>query len=385
MTLITHIKTAAPKTDPTSQYSHLGLEKQPPAIQPTKASFQAMLFLFPYSRGIDQGASQVTAVIRLPSSLSLSRAGCPGQPPGLAWEPPSPLPLRESHCKSGRETRPFPGLSATSAGGTATPRPTAAARAPRARSLLKDTFSRRGLPPALAATEPGAASPSGRPRRRVARPIAAASAPAPAPTAPVGPASEAEPVQGVVAALPEGEPGARVRVRARRHPRRRRVGAERVLRPVPAVAVHVSRVGRGLVPRAREGPPGGGHGAAPVEPGGRPAPRVRPATAAATAATEAAGRLGAAAVGPEAVVVIVADLAILQLPFLLRGEPAGVGRGRRLRGRHGPTTTVSARPAPPPPARADSRETTPRPGGDRAAMRKKELARGNAPIAEYSG
>lgn len=177
-----------------------------------------------------------------------------------------------------------------------------------------------------------------------------------------------------MAALPEREPGARVGVRARRHPRRRRVGAERVLRPVPAVAVHVSRVGRGLVPRAREGPPGGRHGAAPMEPGGRPAPRVRPATAAAaTAATEAAGRLGAAATGPEAVVVIVANLAILQLPFLLRGKPARVGRGRRLRGRHGPTTTVSARPAPPLPARADSRETTPRasrPGSNGTVMRK---------------
>lgn len=239
------------------------------------------------------------------------------------------------HGQSGRERRPSQGFRPRSAALSHPGLPP--------RSRLKDTFSRRGLPPALAAAaEPGAASPSGRPPRRVARPIAAASAPAPAPTAPVGPASEAEPVQGVVAALPEGEPGARVGVRARRHPRRRRVGAERVLGPVPAVAVHVSRVGRGLVPRSREGPPGGGHGAAPVEPGGRPAPRVRPATAAAAAAaTEAAGRLGAAAIGPEAVVVIVADLAVLQLPFLLRGEPAGVGRGRRLRGRHGPTTTVS--------------------------------------------
>lgn len=99
VTLITHIKTAAPKTDPTSPYSHLGLEKQLPGMQPTKSSLSGYAFPFSLHPRIGQAASQVTAVIRLPSSLSLSRAGCPGQPPGLVWEAPRPLPLRESHCE----------------------------------------------------------------------------------------------------------------------------------------------------------------------------------------------------------------------------------------------------------------------------------------------
>lgn len=137
-----------------------------------------------------------------------------------------------------------------------------------------------------------------------------------------------------MAALPEGEPGTRVGVRSRRHPRRRhgrRVGAERVLGPIPAVAVRVPHLRRGLVPRAGEGAPGGGReGHAPAEAGRRPAPRVRPA------ADEAAA--GLVAVGSKAV-VIVADFAVFQFPFFLRGEPATIQRrlrrrGRRLRGRH---------------------------------------------------
>lgn len=89
MTLIIPIETAAPKTDPTSQYSHLGLEKQPPGIQATKASFQAMLFLSPYTRRMGQAASQVTAV-NPPSQQPLPKQGRLSRPrPGLARERPS--------------------------------------------------------------------------------------------------------------------------------------------------------------------------------------------------------------------------------------------------------------------------------------------------------
>lgn len=161
-------------------------------------------------------------------------------------------------------------------------------------------------------------------------------------------------------------------MRTRRHPRRRhgrRVGAERVLGPIPAVAVQVPHLRRGLVPRAGEGPAGGGggrgggEGDAPAEAGRRPAPRVGPA--ADEAAAGLAATTAAAATGPEAVVVIVADFAVFQLPFLLRGKPARIQHrrrrrrlrrrsssgSRRLRGRHGAQDrTVSgqgrARPGP---------------------------------------
>lgn len=162
-------------------------------------------------------------------------------------------------------------------------------------------------------------------------------------------------------------------MRTRRHPRRRhgrRVGAERVLGPIPAVAVQVPHLRRGLVPRAGEGPAGGGggrgggEGDAPAEAGRRPAPRVGPA--ADEAAAGLAATTAAAATGPEAVVVIVADFAVFQLPFLLRGKPARIQHrrrrrrrlrrrsssgSRRLRGRHGAQDrTVSgqgrARPCP---------------------------------------
>lgn len=162
------------------------------------------------------------------------------------------------------------------------------------------------------------------------------------------------------------------------------MGAERVLGPIPAVAMHVPHVRRGLVPRAGIGPTRGGDGDATAKAGRRPAPRVRPA------ADEAAARVGAAATGPEAVIVIVADFTVFQLPFFLRGEAARIqrrlcGRGRRLRGRHGALTSglgeaedgppepfrflrrAAARSAPrlrcpsgPAAAHAGSRETTPR-------------------------
>lgn len=117
------------------------------------------------------------------------------------------------------------------------------------------------------------------------------------------------------------------------------MGAERVLGPITAVAVQVPHLRWGLVPRAGEAPTGGGEGDVPAEAGRRPAPRVGPTADEAAAAAGLGAAATTAAIGPEAVVVIVADFAVLQLPFFLRGEPARIqrrGRGhRRLRGRHG--------------------------------------------------
>lgn len=111
MTLITYTKNATPKSDPASQYSHFGLKKQPPGIQSTKALSQATLFLPPYTGQIGQVASQVTAVIRLPNSLSLrSRARCACQRPGPGGEPPSPLPYGSPSAGAGGNSVPSQGF-----------------------------------------------------------------------------------------------------------------------------------------------------------------------------------------------------------------------------------------------------------------------------------
>lgn len=218
---------------------------------------------------------------------------------------------------------------------------------PRAHRHVKDTAlpRRGGLAPALAAAEPGPRASARRPAPRLAASLAPAAPPTPAAAAAVRPASEAEPVQGEVAALPEGRPRAALGQRARGHPRGGRVGAERLFGSVAAVSPEVAPLRR--VPRAGETPRRllgrarrrRGAAAGPAAPGrvGRPAPRVRQQPGAAAAAAAPAPAL--------AVVVVVADLPVLELPFLLGREAAG-GRGRSLRGRH-PGAAPSTQPQPP--------------------------------------
>lgn len=121
---------------------------------------------------------------------------------------------------------------------------------PRADRHVKDTAlsRRRGLSPALAATESGSRSSSQRSAPRLASSLTQSSTPTPATPAPVRPASKAETVQGNVAPLPERRPGAALGQRAGRHPHRGRMRPERLFGSVAAVSPEVAPLRR--VPRA---------------------------------------------------------------------------------------------------------------------------------------
>lgn len=225
-------------------------EACPARLQPGQGTNPASTKPLREKQGLSPQPTPATA--RGTSSLSVTPRGVPMP----RQEKTGPLPRALGHVAQHRHTQAHPST---------------AALLPPLLSRLKDTLPRRRLPPALTATESGTASASGRPPRRIASPIAAASTPTPAPSAPVGSAAETELVQSIVAALPKREPGARVGVRPRRHPRRRygrRMGAERVLGSVSAVTVHVAHVRRRLMPRTGEGSAGGD---VPAEARGRPA------------------------------------------------------------------------------------------------------------------